>query len=170
MNPTAAYWIAKLHLQPHPEGGYFREIYRSDEVIAQSALPSRFKGDRSFSTSIYFLLENEQFSAFHRINSEEIWHFYKGNSITLYIISEEGNLSTVVLGDDIDKGETLQVIIPRNCWFAAGLNQQNTFCLVGCTVAPGFDFHDFELGEYKKLKENYPQHNSLLESFCINVK
>jgi predicted cupin superfamily sugar epimerase len=167
MEQNATYWIEKLGLQKHPEGGYYKEIYRSDEVIPHSALPKRFSGNRCFSTSIYFLLGNNDFSAFHRIKSEEIWHFYKGNSLTLYIITEEGQLIKIVLGDGIENGEAFQVVIPRNSWFAAVLNHKNSFTLVGCTVAPGFDFQDFELGDHKALKENFPQHSDLLDLYCL---
>jgi uncharacterized protein len=168
MEQNATYWIDKLGLQKHPEGGYYREIYRSDEVIPQSALPKRFGGDRAISTSIYFLLESNDFSAFHRIKSEEIWHFYKGSSLTIYMISEDGILTTAILGDDIENQQSLQVIVPRNTWFAANVNNMNDYTLVGCTVAPGFDFHDFELADCNQLLISYPQQQGLIKKFCGN--
>ncbi|MCX6231337.1 MAG: cupin domain-containing protein [Bacteroidetes bacterium] len=166
MEHNATYWIEKLDLQKHPEGGYYKEIYRSDEVIPHSALPERFSGDRAYSTSIYFLLESKDFSAFHRIKSEEIWHFYKGSALNLYMISEDGILTTAILGDNIDNHETLQLIVPRNTWFAASVNKINDFTLVGCTVAPGFDFHDFELADCNQLTQIYPEHKTLIQQYC----
>jgi len=154
-------------LLPHPEGGFYKEAYRSDEIIAKTALPSRFKGNRCFSTSIYFLLESGSFSAFHRIKSEEIWHFYKGTSLTLYIITEDGTLTLMQLGDNIDDNEFLQIVIPRNTWFAAQVNAENSYTLVGCTVAPGFYFNDFELANCTKLCKEFPQHKELIKKLTV---
>jgi len=167
MIQNSTYWIEKLCLQKHPEGGYYKEIYRSDETIPHLSLPSRFESDRCFSTSIYFLLENDNFSAFHRIKSEEIWHFYKGTSITLYIITEDGLLTLIRLGDNPDNDEHLQIVVPRNAWFAAQLNSRCSYSLVGCTVAPGFDFIDFELAEYAKLSKQYPQYETIIKKFTL---
>lgn len=168
MQHHSTYWIQKLGLQKHPEGGYYKEVYRSDETIPQALLPIRFKGDRCFSTSIYFLLESDSFSAFHRIQSEEIWHFYKGTSLTLYVITDDGCLTLMQLGDNIDDNEFLQIVIPRNVWFAAKVNAKNSFTLVGCTVAPGFDFTDFELADCKKLCERFSQHEAVIKSLTLN--
>jgi len=167
MEQKAKYWIEKLSLLKHPEGGYYKEVYRSEETILQSSLPFRFKGERCFSTSIYFLLESDDFSAFHRILSEEIWHFYKGCSLTLYVISEFGNLSLLQLGDNPDKGEQLQIIIPRNTWFAAKINANNSFTLLGCTVSPGFNFNDFELADRSNLLNEFPQHEEIIKKFTF---
>lgn len=168
MKANAAYWIGKLNLLKHPEGGYYKEVYRSSETITHLSLPLRFKGNRCFSTSIYFLLESDDFSAFHRIQSEEIWHFYKGCSLTIYIISEDGILTRIQLGDNPAKGEEFQVVVPHNTWFAAQVNVKKSFSLVGCTVAPGFDFDDFELADYKMLCNKYPQHTKLIKIMTIN--
>ncbi len=168
MEQTSAFWIEKLCLQKHPEGGYYKEAYRSDESFPLFSLPPRFKDDRCFSTAIYFLLENDNFSAFHRIKSDEIWHFYKGSSLTLYIITEEGSLKNLQLGDNPLNGEHFQIVVPRNSWFAAHVNASNSFTLLGCTVSPGFDFNDFELANCEDLCKEYPQYETLIKKFTIN--
>ena len=163
MTKNAYYWIEKLNLQQHPEGGCFREIYRSEETIKQHALPERFDGDRSIATSIYFLLRSSEISAFHRIRSDELWHFYTGSSLTIHVINRAGDYSQVHLGRDFEKVEVFQAAIKRGVWFGATVNDPETFTLVGCTVAPGFDFHDFEMGERDKLIEKYPKHREIIE-------
>ena len=168
MNKTAETLITKLNLSKHPEGGWFKEVYRSDEIIKKNDLPSRFNGDRCFSTSIYYLLEGKIFSAFHKIKSDETWHFYSGSSLTLIIIDESGNLNEIQIGNNTEKDEYFQYTVLQSCWFAAMLNDQNSFALVGCTVSPGFDFNDYELGEKDILIKQMPQHKSLFKKFCIH--
>ncbi|MCD4698671.1 MAG: cupin domain-containing protein [Bacteroidales bacterium] len=167
MRKTAEYWINHLGLKQHPEGGYFREVYRAGEFIQKKGLPSRYSSFRSFSTSIYFLLKGHEFSAFHRIKSDETWHFYEGEALVIYIILPDGKLATVRLGQNPDKKEIFQFTIPKGAWFAAKPETTGTFSLVGCTVAPGFDFDDFELGEKKKLIKLFPQHKVLIGKFTI---
>jgi len=142
----AAFWIEHLELRPHPEGGYYRETYRAAERVAAAGLPARFSGPRAFSTAVYFLITRDAFSAFHRIRSDELWHFYAGATVTLATIDAAGTLVTASLGRDPTRGETLQVVVPAGTWFAAEVAEPGDFALVGCTVAPGFDFADFELG------------------------
>ena len=138
-------WIQKLELSPLPkEGGWFKEVYRSDEFVPPSGLPDRFPSKRTFSTSIYYLLKSPEFSAFHKLKQDEIWHFYDGSSITIHIIDKAGNYKQKKLGRNIDKGESLQTTINKGDLFAASVNQPKSFSLVGCTVAPGFEFADFE--------------------------
>jgi len=168
MNKTAEILINKLNLSKHPEGGWFREVYRSEEIIKKNDLPERFNGDRCFSTSIYYLLEGKTFSAFHKIKSDETWHFYFGSSLTLIIIDESSKLNEIQIGNDFENNEYFQYTVLQNCWFAAVLNDQNSFALVGCTVSPGFDFNDYELGEKDILIKQMPQHKSLFEKFCIH--
>jgi predicted cupin superfamily sugar epimerase len=168
MHKDAAYWIKKLQLSEHPEGGYYKETYRSPELIEGDCLPKRFGGPRCFSTAIYFLLEGDQFSAFHRIKSDEVWHFYTGSSLTLYIIHLNGELSEIKLGSNFEEGEMFQAVIKAGCWYGARVNDPNSYSLVGGTVAPGFDFKDFELAERKKLIELYPQHRSIIEKLTHN--
>lgn len=164
----ADYWIEKLNLELHPEGGYFREVYRSDENIAMKALPDRYNDNRSFSTSIYFLLKGEQISSFHRIKSDETWHFYQGTTLKLFIIGIDGTLTTRLLGNKIEEEESLQITIPRNNWFGGKVVDKNSFALLGCTVAPGFHFDDFELAEKQKLINKLPKHKDLIEELTIN--
>jgi predicted cupin superfamily sugar epimerase len=161
MNDAASI-ISQLELLPHPEGGWFRETYRSEDVIPDDSLPDRYKSQHCFSTSIYFLLESHNFSAFHRISSDETWHFYLGSPVVIYIISQEGDLAQVTTGNNLSEGQCLQYTIPRNCWFAAKVVDKNSFTLVGCTVAPGFEFGDFELASRKQLSDLYPVHADLI--------
>jgi len=163
MEYTAEYYIEKLNLQKHPEGGAFSEIYRADEHIKKEDLPERFGGDRAFSTSIYFLLQGAEISAFHKIKSDEIWHFYAGSAVILYIIDEKGKLVIKKNGSDPEKGESFQVTAPKGCWFGAEVENKNSFALVGCTVSPGFDFTDFELAERDALLQEFPQHKEIIE-------
>jgi predicted cupin superfamily sugar epimerase len=161
----AAFWIERLDLRPHPEGGYFRETYRSAEAIPPAGLPARFDGARPFATAIYFLVTSDAFSAFHRIRSDEVWHFYAGNPITLAVLDADGKgqLATQSLGRDPARGESLQVVVPAGAWFAAEVASSGVYALVGCTVAPGFDFADFEPGVRATLVERYPQHRGVIE-------
>ncbi len=162
---SAEYWVDGLGLEMHPEGGFFKEVYRSDESISHEALPTRFTGGRVFSTSIFYLLNKKDISMFHRIKQDELWHFYEGVSLTIHCISADGIYSTFVLGRDIQCGESFQVVVKRGCYFAAEINNKDAFSLVGCTVAPGFDFEDFELPDRKKLIEKFPQHSEIINLF-----
>lgn len=164
MNGKADYWIKKLGLISHPEGGYYRESYRSDEMIPVGALPVRFSGgERAFSTAIYFLLSGSDFSAFHRLHSDEMWHFYGGAPLTIHSLDEKGGYSRWTLGCDVEKGEAFQAVIKAGSWFGATLEDVDSFALVGCTVAPGFDFRDFEMGDRSELIRLYPGHRALIE-------
>ena len=142
----ARHWIEKLGLQKHPEGGWYREIYGSEEMITTAS------GKRNVCTSIYYLLEGDDFSAFHRIKSDEIWHFYTGTSAIEILWIERGALRKVILGTS--ENEIPQAVIPKNCWFAARLVNAGGFALAGCTVAPGFHFDDFELADGSLLVAN----------------
>ncbi len=159
----AQYWIEKLNLQTHPEGGHFRETYRSSERIAANALPPRFGGERTLSTSIYFLLEHEEVSHFHKIKADEIWHFYAGTGLTLHAIDGDGNYSERKLGPDYENGDEFQLMVPGGIWFGASVLDTSSYALFGCTVAPGFEFEDFELARRDKLTELYPQHQAIIE-------
>lgn len=158
----AEYWIRELGLMEHPEGGYFRETYRSEEFILQHALPERFGEKRSFSTAIYFLLRGYQVSHLHRIQSDELWHFYAGSSLTIHMIHPDGKYEEKRLGPDTDRGDLFQVLVPYGSWFGASVNIQENYSLMGCTVAPGFDFADFEMGDRAALLAQYPEHASLV--------
>lgn len=165
---TVADYVQRLNLQPHPEGGYFAETYRSSEEIQQDALPNRFNGPRAFSTAIYFLLENGQFSSLHRIQADEVWHFYAGGPLDIYVIDPSGALTVIRLGNKLDQGEVFQAVVPAGCWFGSkpvgtAVTQESDFSLVGCTVAPGFDFADFELADRAALLNQFPQHRQVVE-------
>lgn len=161
--PGAQYWIDQLKLEPHPEGGFFRQTYRASLVIAQSALPSTFRGARSASTAIYFLLAGEDFSALHRLAADEVWHFYAGAALLLHSIDLTGNHSVIKLGKSPEAGEQFQWVAPTGHWFGSCLEQPDQYALVGCTVAPGFDFADFEMAERASLTAQFPQHRRLID-------
>jgi predicted cupin superfamily sugar epimerase len=158
--------MAKYNLLPHPEGGSYKETYRSDVLISKDALPKEFGGDRNCSTAIYFLLEKGSFSAFHRIKSDECWHFYAGQTLFIYVIGENGELKIIKLGNDINKGEVFQAMVPANSWFASEPASESNFSFVGCTVSPGFDFVDFELAQKTELGSQYPDHAGIITRLC----
>lgn len=160
---SSQYWIDKLFLQPHPEGGFYRETYRSDLTIRQDALPNRFTASRTVSTAIYFLLQAEDFSAFHRLGSDEMWHFYAGGTLIVHVIDAAGTASEIVLGSNLEAGEVPQAVVRAGCWFGSRVKDPEAFALVGCTVAPGFEFDDFELGKRPDLVRKFPQHRALIE-------
>lgn len=162
----AGYWIEHLALQPHPEGGFYRENYRAEDSIARASLPHRFTGARSFSTGIYFLLRSQDFSAFHRIQSDEMWHHYAGSSLTIFVLGQSG-LTTHKLGTDLEAGERPQVVIPAGYWFAAQVPQADSYVLAGCTVSPGFDFADFEMAKRDALIEQFPGERELIERLSL---
>jgi uncharacterized protein len=164
---TAQDWIDRLHLQPHPEGGYFRETYRAPLILPRSAL-SGHGGDRAASTAIYFLLAGDQFSAFHRIRSDELWHFYAGSTLIVHVITPDGEYRQIRLGSSADQGEHFQAVVPAGCWFGSSLLDPNKYALVGCTVAPGFDFADFEMAKRDELIAHYPQHRAIIERLTRN--
>jgi len=163
VNKNAQYWIDRLSLSPHPEGGHYRVTYQSTLTIAQGALPSTFRGDRCASTAIYFLLSEKNFSAFHRLASDELWHFYAGSALIVYVIDPEGNYSELHLGNGFEAGEVFQAVVKAGSWFASRLQDSAGFALVGCTVAPGFDFADFELAKRSELTAAHPEHRNLIE-------
>ena len=158
--------IQKYNLEPHPEGGWYKQTYKSNEEIAADALPERFGANRAFSTAIYFLLEKGNFSAFHRIKSDECWHFYAGDPLLIYIIEQNGDLIVIALGNDLEKGQTFQCVVPANCWFASRPAPKSEYSFVGCTVSPGFEFEDFELADVTALSVMYPQHKSIIKELC----
>jgi hypothetical protein len=154
--------VNKLNLEPHPEGGYFKEVYRSSDIITQKALPEGFLGDRTIATAIYFLIEKNNFSALHKIKSDETWHFYYGDALEVIEIDENGVLKYTAIGNNLLAGETFQYTVKANTWFGSRVKIGGKFSLVGCTVAPGFDFNDFELGKKEDLLKLYPQHQKVI--------
>lgn len=163
---TTAHLINQFQLQPHPEGGWYRQTYRSKEFVSAACLPERFGGDRPFSTAICFLLEAGNYSAFHRIKSDECWHFYAGEALEIFILLPGGELKKILLGNDIAGGQFFQYVVPAGCWFASRPAAGAAFAFVGCTVSPGFDFADFEMAEADALSREYPAHRLLIQSLC----
>jgi predicted cupin superfamily sugar epimerase len=134
--------------------------------LSLSALPERFQGDRPFSTAIFYLLEQGDFSSFHRIKSDECWHFYAGSTLYIHVIENDGMYTQVKLGNLVKQGDVFQFVVPAGAWFAAEPAAGTSFALTGCTVAPGFDFSDFEMAEKATLISHFPQHEALLNRLC----
>ncbi len=152
-----------FNLQPHQEGGYFAQIFQSNHLV-KSTNKNRYDDEnRSAGTSIYYLLKGSDFSAWHRIKSDEIWHHYRGSTIKIHVIDKKGNLITQLLGDPIKHREAVfQIIITADHWFSAELIDKTSYCLVGCTVNPGFEFKDFELADRTLLSKQFPQHELMI--------
>ena len=157
----AKYYIEQFEMLKHPEGGWYKETYRARGVISGSELEG-FGGDRSYSTAIYFLLINGNPSVFHRIKADEVWHFYDGHALAIHELDKAGRYTEHRLGLDLDRTEEPQLVIKGGSWFASEIIKEQGWCLVGCTVAPGFDFEDFEMAERRGLIEKYPDHSELI--------
>lgn len=160
------YWITKLELDSHPEGGYYKSTYQSAERISDKELSVQLEGTRLLYTSIYFLLRSKEVSHFHRLKSDELWYYHAGSPLTVHIIHEDGTYEEVKLGINLDHGEVPQFLVPKNCIFGSSVMEEDTFSLVGCMVSPGFDFKDFELFTQKDLIEQYPQHQDIIEKLA----
>jgi predicted cupin superfamily sugar epimerase len=146
----------KLGLEKHPEGGHFKQTYRSDTMVNVEG----YDGPRNIATAIYYMLAGSEFAAFHRIRSDEIWHHYAGGPITLYAIGNDGKLSKTRIGKEMP-----QAIIKAGTWFAAALDGKKSYCLLGCTVSPGFDYRDWELAKRDELVRTYPRHKKIIERY-----
>ncbi len=144
------------------EGGFYAESYRSTEILLPDRLPTRYPGERSLATAIYFLLTQDSFSALHRLASDEIWHFYLGDPVQMLQLHEPAGGKVVVLGTDFDRGMRPQVVVPRGTWQGARLMPGGNFALLGATVSPGFEFADFELGQREPLLAAYPEFSALI--------
>ncbi|MFN9711140.1 MAG: cupin domain-containing protein [Bacteroidota bacterium] len=164
------FYINELSLQPHPEGGYYARTYESKEVIQKNALPDLFTGDRHISSAIYFLLQGDQYSAFHRIKSDELWHHYDGCGLCIYVIHPDGRGEQLMLGNELEKGFRFQHVVPAGVWFASKPVEKDAFTLCGCTVSPGFDFDDFEMGNKESLLAQYPEHKKWIDVLSIHSK
>jgi len=167
MNDNAKQIIENLKLTPHPEGGYFREVYRSDEYINSTCLPPRYNSPRFFSTSIYYLLEGNKVSHFHRIKSDEVWNFYNGSNLIIHCLDESAGYSQIKIGSNILSGVYPQYVIKKGIWFAAEIEDKNSFSLIGCTVAPSFDYDDFELASRSRLINLFPKEKELITRLTI---
>lgn len=157
---NAAYYIQSLNLLSHPEGGYYREVFRSAEAVNRVGSAEV----KQACTSIYYLLEGTDFSGFHRIASDEIWYFHKGQPLIIHMIQKDGSLVSHELSDE--STGSFSVIVQAGLWFAAELKTDNGFALVSCAVAPGFDFSEFEMAKRDVLVTSYPQHEFLLMRMC----
>jgi uncharacterized protein len=162
---NAEYWIQHLNLLPHPEGGFYNEVYRSTADVPQQSLPHGFKGNRRLCTSIYYLLRSQDLSKFHRLKSDELWYFHYGSSLKIIMIDPEGNKHTKILGTNAEKAERLQVDITAGTIFGAMVNDDDSYSLVSCVVTPGFEFMDFELFEQEELMQAFPKHADLIKKF-----
>jgi predicted cupin superfamily sugar epimerase len=138
------------------EGGYYVETYRSNQIIPRAVLPDRYSSARSACTAIYFLLTPDVFSSMHRVKSDEIFHFYCGDSVDMLLLHPDGSHETVTIGPNVLAGEQPQVIVPHGVWQGARLKAGGEFALMGTTVAPGFDFEDYEHGDRAALIAAYP--------------
>lgn len=156
--------IKYYNLLPHPEGGYYNESYKADTIYSINFEDGK-NYQRSSSTAIYYLLTNKDISVFHRIKSDEIWHFYSGNTLIIYEIDKNGRLIEHKLGKNLEKNESFQIVIKAGNWFAAGLEDKKGYCLSGCTVSPGFEFADFEMAKKEELLKEYPRHSEIIKRF-----
>jgi predicted cupin superfamily sugar epimerase len=145
-----------LGLTPHPEGGFFRETYRSRCEIPPASLPAAYTGPRSAGTAIYYLLKDDAFSAMHRVHGEEMFHFYMGDPVEMLLLYEDGEGEVIVLGTDIHAGMSPQVLVPAGVWQGSRLRSGGSLALLGTTMSPGFEFADFELGRREDLLKSHP--------------
>jgi predicted cupin superfamily sugar epimerase len=159
---AAARLIRLLELQPHPEGGFYRETYRAADKIPRRVLPSRFPAARSISTAILFLLRGKEISRLHRLKSDELWHYYTGGGLRIHVFEQAGGYRRIHLGRAMSRGAVVQAVVPAGCWFGATVAAFRSFALVGCTVAPGFDFADCEFADRESLLALYPQQRALI--------
>ena len=164
---TADEIIQKLQLEPHPEGGYFKEVYRSDAVFLAKTLYESADGVRNYGTLIYYLLKKGEFSAFHRLRQDEIFHFYSGAPLNVHTIDRTGQHQSTVLGSNIIIDRVPHLVFPGGTWFAAAPMRGYTedFSLIGCTCVPGFDYHDWELGKREALAKEFPQFTEIIQAF-----
>jgi predicted cupin superfamily sugar epimerase len=161
---TADKIMKALQLIPlEPEGGYFKEVYRSDEKIEKSALPKRFPGSRTLSTSIYYMLKKGMKSTAHRLKADEIWHFYLGGPLTLVEIEPDGKVRKTIMGNDLENGQVLQYVFRRGTVFGAYLSDKAEYALIGATVAPGFEYEDFEMPSKEDLLKEFPNAAEAIE-------
>ncbi|MHC4482006.1 MAG: cupin domain-containing protein [Planctomycetota bacterium] len=160
---TAEQIIRFFAMKPLPgEGGYYVETYRASEKISEVALPARYTGERNFCTAILYLLTPDTFSALHRLKSDEIFHFYLGDPVTMLQLHADGSSEVITLGRDIVNGQRVQVTVPKDSWQGSFLNQGGDFALMGTTIAPGFEFTDFEPASKEELLKQHPNQRELI--------
>lgn len=164
------HWIMKLNLQPHPEGGHFREIYRSSEEAEGITLRDKRKGVRNLATSIYYLLRSGERSCFHRLRSDEVWYFHVGSPLHIYTIDIHGTLKTITLGIHPEQHQVPQIVIPAGTIFGALVTESNSYSLVSCMVAPGFSFEDFEMISREHMLDKFPKERDLIHKLTHESK
>ncbi len=146
-------YISKLGLEPHPEGGFYRETFRSDVTTGAG---------RACATSILFLLTSGNPSNFHRIDAEEVWFYHGGDPLTVHILDKDGSYSSIAIGPNLNAGQVLQAVIPPDVWFGSSCDIDAGFSLVGCVVVPGFTFDGFELAQRSKLLKTHPKYSEII--------
>jgi predicted cupin superfamily sugar epimerase len=156
------FWIGELGLEPHPEGGWFREVYRAKESVPASGLPARYGGPRAFSTSIYFLLASGQVSRLHRLASDEVWHFYAGGPLRFHVFGEDGTYRSFLMGRDPRRRQALQAVLPGGATFGVEVAGRRSYALCACTVAPGFEYADFAFARREDLAARFPGRRALI--------
>lgn len=155
--------IQKLKLEPHPEGGLFALHFRSNQQIKSCDTARYNNEERCSGSAIYYLLRNDEYSAWHRLKSEELWHYHRGSAVKLHMIDSHGKLTSQLVGDPLNIPDAeYQVVIPADVWFAAENLDKNHYSLVGCTVSPGFEYKDFELADKEALTQLFPQHAEMI--------
>lgn len=161
--------IKKLNMSPLPqEGGYYNETYRSPLRVSKDALAQLYPGDRDASTCIYYLITQETFSSLHRIIGDEIFHFYLGDPVEMVQIYADGSHEVIPMGSDVLGGMHPQVVVKGGVWQGLRLVEGGAFALMGTTVAPGFEFEDFEVGDREALTKKYPQHAELIRKYTYD--
>ena len=165
MSSRIDYLVHRLSLQPHPEGGFYAPAFRSEQQIETTSLNGNWKGPRSLYSSIFFLLTANHHSSWHRIASDEIWHLYEGDDICVHILHPDGTYSLERLSNKAGK-EKFSAIVKAGCWFASHCEGALGYALSGCTLAPGFDFEDFELGNTQELIKVYPEYAKIIKKYA----
>ena len=149
---TPEYWIDKLNLERHTEGGYFREVYRKKADVQGGDL----------ATSIYYLLPSGEASKLHRLENDEVWYYHYGSPLILYFITPQGKAESYLLGPEVEQGHHFSKVIPARTIFGAEVRDPDTFSLVSCNMSPGFDYDDFELMDRKKMLTLYPEYADMI--------
>lgn len=165
----AQYYVSKLGLEPHPEGGYYKRTFESQEQTSDQELSVNFEGTRKLYTSIYFLLGSHDISHFHRLKSDELWYYHAGSPLTIHVIDENGEYKAHKLGINLEQGEVPQILVPKNSIFGSSVMDEDTFSLVGCMVSPGFEFRDFEMFTQDQLLATYPEHKEIIMKLAYEV-
>ena len=169
MKQDAMYYVSKLGLEPHPEGGYYKQTFVSNEQVTDEELSVTYDGKRKLYTSIYFLLTSTDVSHFHRLKSDELWYYHAGSSLTVHILHENGTYEEIKLGLNLEQGEVPQALVPKNSIFGSSVMEDDAFSLVGCMVSPGFEFQDFEMFTQAELLSKYPEQKEIIMKLAYEV-